>query len=224
MPPGYLVGRVSVPPVALALPYPAHTVMSRRKRWILGGLGVAVAVLAIAAFQFETRYEMGQVSFPWQKERRRLIAARAMFETLEQMGTGGFVANYRFAKTEEAAAEIERHRKQTQETCGQIATAWRDYVVRCLEPKPADRERISAEMTALVGKATNARISGCSGQDDGDPGSEEDRAACLRFFASGSCEIFDYGRDELALGLVWLRAMRPAKPQPHIEACPFIFY
>jgi len=201
-----------------------RTAMAQRKKWILGGLAVGVVALAIAAFQFETRYEMGQVSLPWQKERRRLIAARAMFEGLEQMGTSGFFANYRFAKTEEAAAEIEQHRKQTQETCGQIATAWRDYVVRCLEVKPADRERIGDEMTALARKATSARVSGCSGQDDGEPGSEEDRAACLRFFASGSCEIFDYGRDELALGLVWLRAMRPTKPQPHMEACPFIFY
>jgi hypothetical protein len=133
---------------------------------------------------------MGQVSLPWQKERRRLIAARGMFEGLAQMGTGGFVASYRIAKTEEAAAEIEQHRKQTQETCGQIATAWRDYVVRCLEVKPADRERIGAEMTALVRKATNARISGCSGQDDGDPGSEEDRAACLRFFCVGLVRNF----------------------------------
>ena len=198
--------------------------MAQRKKWILGGLAVGIVALAIGAFQFETRYEMGQVSLPWQKERRRLIAARAMFEGLEQMGTGGFVANYRFAKTEEAAAAIEQHRKQTQETCAQIATAWRDYVVRCLEVKPADREQIGAEMTVLVRKATNARISGCSGEDDGDPGSAEDRAACLRFFASGACEIFDYGRDELALGLVWLRAMRPTKPQPHMEACPFIFY
>jgi hypothetical protein len=29
--------------------------VTSRKKWILGGVGVAVAVLAIAAFQFETR-------------------------------------------------------------------------------------------------------------------------------------------------------------------------
>ncbi|HXU03689.1 MAG TPA: hypothetical protein VN903_22140 [Polyangia bacterium] len=147
-----------------------------------------------------------------------------MFDGLEQMGSGGYFAKFTFPQTDEAREEQERHRKQIQESCAQIAAAWRGYLVRCLEPKPADRERINAEMTELASKAVSKRVAGCNGNGDADPGSDEDRAACLQFFASDTCEIFDYGRDQLALGLVELMAMRPRKPQPHMKACPFIFY
>lgn len=188
---------------------------------ILGGVAVALAALAVPAYQFETRYEMGQVSFPWQNTRRRLIAARALFD---QDGPPlGQTITYVFDKQDAEERAAARARKN-RETCDKLATASVDYVVRCVEADGAERERARAEMRDLIARALRYRIPACEKADGSVRGpADEAVVSCLRFLGSGSCEILDYKREDLAGGTLDYMVKKPGKPQPHLEACPFLF-
>src|SRR5262245_36589593 len=113
--------------------------MSTKRKLIVGGLVAVAAVLGVAAFQWETRYEMGQVSFPWQKSRKRLIAARALFGPSPRAPKAW---SYRFYKdlTWEEQEEIRRRdAERNRSTCAALAKGQTDYVVRCVDPKGDER-------------------------------------------------------------------------------------
>jgi hypothetical protein len=197
--------------------------MTTRRKWLLGSIGFMLAVLAVAGYTFETRYEMGEVSFPWQKSRRRLIAARRMFDPHKSLQGGGgrFM---KFLINDDDDERREARARKNRSMCDRLTTAWTDYFVRCIEPKGDERERVRAEMQDLVTHAVPETVWVCSelqAPNEGPPGEQFD--SCVAFFASGTCDILDYEWMELAVSTHDVRVKRPTKPQPHMEACPLLF-
>jgi hypothetical protein len=195
--------------------------MTTRRKWIVGAVGVVS--LAVAAFQLETRYEMGQlrdVALPWQKTRRRLIAARTLFNGV---AGGDRFTKFLFNQDEEMLAARAR---KNRETCDRLAAAGVDYIMRCAEPKEAERERVRAEMKDLVTSAFRDGIGACRTSNVESPPlgpEDEELASCLQFFRSGTCDILDYRPSQLAVGMLDMMVKKPSKPQPHMQACLFLW-
>jgi hypothetical protein len=202
--------------------------VTRKQRWIFGGIGLAVLASGVAATELVPRYQLGQLSFPWQQSRRRLFAAREMFSPAPgQRGPLSMSWKFRKDLTPEEQAELHRkQREQNRQTCAALAKAWADYVVRCAGPEAAEREAIRAEMLQSAASELRERVAACD-EGGGDPVEgppAEEQAPCLQFFASGSCDILDYDPKDLTLSTLDVMVTRPSKPQPHMLACPFIFH
>ncbi|HMF44186.1 MAG TPA: hypothetical protein VKQ32_26120 [Polyangia bacterium] len=193
--------------------------MTTRRKWVLGSIAFMLAVLAVAGYTLETRYAMGQmgeVVFPWQKARRRLRAARVM--------TSGEGSRFVKFRVNDDPGEREARVRRNGAICDKLTGAWTDYFVRCLEPKDPERPRVRAELQDLVSHAVAVNVSVCSeAQADTIGPPDEQVDSCIAFFTSGMCDLLDYAPDELAISTMDVMIKKPNRPQPHIEACPFLF-
>ena len=198
--------------------------MTTRRKWLLGSIGFMLAVLAIAGYTFETRYEMGEVAFPWQKSRRRWIAARTMFDPHKSVWGGG-VGKFMKWRIHEDEEVREARARKNRAMCDRLTAAWTDYYVRCIEAEGDERERVRVEMQDLVGHAMHDNLSICSDdiQAANEGPADEQFDSCIAFFTSGTCDILDYPWMELAVSTVDRMAKKPTMPQPHMEACPLLF-
>src|SRR5262245_6314938 len=197
--------------------------MTTRRKWLLGSVGFMLAVLAVAGYTFETRYEMGEVAFPWQKSRRRLIAARTMFDPHKSLqGGGGRFVKFFLANDDDEKREARERKNRA--LCNTLTTAWTDYFVRCIEAKGDERERIRAEMQDLTTHAVHDKVSVCDEVYVSEQGPRDEQFdSCIAFFTSGTCDILDYPWMELAVSTVDLMVKKPTRPQPHMEACPLLY-
>ena len=195
--------------------------MTTRRKWLLGSVVCMLVVLGVAGYTLETRYEMEEISFPWQKTRRRVIAARRMFDPHKSLPGGGGFVKFLLDKDDEDREALGRKNRAT---CDKLGAAWTEYFVRCSEAKDSDRARIRAEMQDLVKHRLPEKVLVCSeaqAETEGPPDAEWN--ACVAFFASGTCEILDYDWMELAVSTHDMMVKKPTKPQPHMEACPLLF-
>jgi len=191
--------------------------MTTRRKWLLGSVACMFVVLAVAGYSLETRYEMGQMSFPWQKTRRRLIAARRM---LGNFGGSRFVK----FKINDDADEREARERSNRAACAKLGAAMTDYFVRCSEAKEPELASVRTEMEDRVTHALPKAVPICSETQASEIGPpEEELDSCAAFFASGTCDILDYAENELALGTLDMMVKKPTRPQPHLAACPFLF-
>ena len=191
--------------------------MTTRRKWVLGSVACVLVVLAVAAYQFETQYEMGKVAFPWQTARRRLIAERRMF---------GGMSGSRFVKfkIDDDADEREARERSNRVACEKLGAAMTGYFVRCSEAKEPDLASVRADWQDQVTHALPKVVTVCSETQASNIGPpEEEFDSCVAFFTSGTCDVLDYGENELALGTLDMMVKKPTRPQPHLVACPFLF-
>jgi len=191
--------------------------MTTRRKWVLGSVTCMVVVLAIAGYQFDTQYEMGQIVLPWQKTRRRMRAARSMF---------GGNSGSRFVKfmLNNDPEETEARERRNRAACDKLRAAWIGYIDRCVEAKEAERARVHAEAEDLVTHGLPEAVRVCDASQASAVGPPDEQVdSCIAFFKSGTCDILDYSPNDLVIGEMDVMMKKPTRPQPHLQACPLLF-
>ena len=184
---------------------------------MLGSLACMVVVLAVAGYQFETQYEMGQIVLPWQKTKRRLRAARYLFGG----NSAGRFVKFMFNNDPE---ETEARERRNRAVCDKLGAAWIDYIDRCAEAKAPERARVRAEIEDLVTHGLPEAVKVCDPSQASAVGPPDDQvASCIAFFTSGTCDILDYAPNDLVVGELDVMVKKSTRPQPHIQACPLLF-